>query len=146
MKNFLANVCSVLGAPFTLSIFSAYSGLNSPKPYQFVLSCVAAIITLPLAPFALIGSTLSSECDVEDFSKRTAHLPHLDLSKEYAYIDNDRQDPVETWYAIIDYSDEGFYEYSSEEEARNFLISKGYQEIVATNYPNHLDTFWIKTS
>lgn len=145
MKNrTVGNMCSTIGAPFWISTLSMYSGLHSKYPFQFLLSAATAALTLPLAPFSIIGSNILQKCDKEDFEKSTSHLPKINLPNEYAYIDSNIQDGVEVWYGIIDYSDEGFYKCSSELEAREWLSLKGYTEVVALNYPNHLDTYWVK--
>jgi hypothetical protein len=151
-KRKIGEIYSTIGSPFVLSVFSAYSGLSSTSPVQFFLSAGAALLTLPLAPFAMIGDSMVRECDEEDFAKTTEHLPKVFLPKKKVYnmelpeaASIDGPDENGSWWVDPFYystDDEG--EYKSEQEARDYLVNKGYVEVVALDYPNHLGTHWIK--
>jgi hypothetical protein len=80
-------------------------------------------------------------CDEEDFHKRTQHLPHINLPKEYSYIEvGDLDDFLVQPFYYMDEVD-GF---ESLHEARKFLLDKGFEEVVALDLPHALDTYWIK--
>lgn len=148
-----SNIYSIIGAPFVLSVFGAYSGLSNKTPWQFLGCAAAAIVTLPLMPFAMLGSEMEEEESKAEFEKATANLPRVMLPRkkdstfnitEAASIDGPDENGiwwVDPFYYLGD-NDEG--ECHSEEEARKFLIDKGYMEVVALDYPNHLGTHWIK--
>lgn len=146
------SIYSLLGAPFTLSVFGAYSGLSNKTPWQFLGCAAVALITLPLMPFAMLGSEMETEEDKADFEKETAHLPRVMLPRQKGGTFNipdsasiDGPDENGSWWVDPFYylgDNEG--EYHSEEEARKFLTDKGYMEVVALDYPNHLGTHWIK--
>lgn len=151
-KLFLGKVLTTMGSPFMLSINSAYSGLSSKYPFRFLLSSVAALITLPLAPLAAYGYDLTRQCELEEFEKKTQHLPRVQLPnynyslEEPSYVSISGPDENGTWWIEPFYylTDNKIGEYPSEEEARKFLIQKGYMEVVATDYPGITYTHWIK--
>lgn len=95
---------------------------------------------------------MEQEEDKAEFEKQTAHLPHVYLPRnvdsdyglpDCASIDGPDQDGT-WWVDPFYYMGDNEGEYRSEEEARQFLINKGYMEIVALDYPNHFGTHWIK--
>lgn len=148
-----SNVYSIIGSPFVLSVFGAYSGLHNKTPWQFLGCTAAALVTLPLMPFAMLGSEMEQEEDKAEFEKQTAHLPRVHLPRKADSSFNlpdcasiDGPDENGTWwvdpYYYMGDNDEG--ECRSEEEARQFLIDKGYMEVVALDYPNHFGTHWIR--
>jgi hypothetical protein len=143
IKRSIAEGCLTVGTIPMICIlqFTPYGGGN---PLHCLWALPIGLITLPLLPLGMWGDRVIREYELADFAKETAHLPHVKLPEHYAYIDNDKMEKVKSWYAIIDYTDEGFYECSSEEDAKTWLISKGYEEVVALDFPTAIGTYWIK--
>ena len=147
-KRTLGKVLTKIGTPFGLSIASVYSGVNESLPIRTIVSGVATLLTLPLAPFLFKGEEILFKCDEEDFIKRTAHLPKVQsLGNDYARIEED-DDEFYVWpYSTMTGDDyEGVFD--TEKEARGFLECQGYREVVCLNdsyTPHHLwGTFWIR--
>jgi len=150
----IANLSKTIGLPFKLACNQALAGLDDKLPFRFILATAGIIITLPLLPFSIYGLIETSKLDEENFWQKNNHLPKISLplwnEDGYNLIAGIYEEKGEWWvepfcHQSLDDQEEYFY---SEEEARNFLSSLGYIEVLDKNLENHFihGTKWIKAS
>jgi hypothetical protein len=149
-KRALGNALSAIGSPAMLGVFGvmgAFTGGGNPK--QLLWAVPLAVVSFPVLPFYLHGEKILNECNHEDFIEMIGHLPRI------AHLPNDHLS-IEEFEGefFIDplYYTEGEEKFTSLADARKFIESLGYQEVVYTKslsaehawekYP--LQTYWIK--
>jgi hypothetical protein len=140
----IGNALATLGSPASLTWAYILSTVDDPD-LSWLWAVPLAIATLPLLPLAFRGESILSACDREDFHQKTKHLPHVYLPygthpQAWAYIENgEHQDfLVQPFY----YQDEA-EPFDNLAEARQFLQEHGYEEVVALDHPDALDTYWV---
>jgi hypothetical protein len=136
---------AALGVVGTLGVFTA-----SGTPRTLLWSVPLTIVTLPLLPFWLLGEKMINEVENEEFELRVAELPHLDgpLPEDFTYIEafRDENEEKDRFYVNPFYymgNEDAEEPFDSEEEARLFLQSLGYHEVVFNSQGNR-STYWIK--
>jgi len=123
-------------------------GAAGNNPLHLLWAAPLALITSPLIPVCLYGEKLLNESYKEEFLKKSEVLPKIDISNmKYAYIAYHSHDQFdnEKYYISKNYYNELESEpIYSLQEAREWLIYDNFVEVVATNYPDVFDTYWIK--
>jgi hypothetical protein len=146
-KRTLGNALTTLGSPAMLGWMGTFNCFTADGNLKDLLWAVPlTLITLPLLPVWLKGEKILTECNEEDFKKRTAHLPKV---HNLSIADNVHIEESEgkffIWPFYIQDGEDG-EPFDSEEETRTFLKNLGYIEVVdPNNYQGYLcGTLWIK--
>lgn len=151
MKKLLANTLSYLGSPFSLSAAVAMTSvMDEDTAKHLVWSLPLAIVTLPLAPFAYLGSKLYHQITDQEFLERTKDAPVISLTKLYEF------DYTPGVIADIDVTgDSGMYYfysekyYSANQPAESFHSLEGlYAWLKANGFievriENEMISYWI---
>ena len=143
IKRILGDTLRLIGSPCAHAIEYAYTNMEGGAPIRAWAGVIGALITLPLAPFVFVGQSILSKCDQEDFDIATSALPRISLPEEYAHIEEDGGEFF-VWPFCIE-GKANFGVFSSLKEAKQFLWSSGYHEVVSIDALNHeWGTFWVR--
>jgi hypothetical protein len=146
-KRTIGKLFLTMGQPSEFALNSvSESFMPDGKYIHLIWSIPLALATLPLLFVNVKGSNLLLEAGEEEFARKIDGLPRMQgpLPRDHVMIEAHLVDDQTLYYLNpFDYSD-GEEPFETEDEARLFLSSFGYHEVVPVDAGMYQQTYWIK--